>query len=164
MLEIITGLSVLVFALAAVWFGRPFLRRLGRAQALTFLVGIHILRYSALLGLLGQQKGDQSGASLLPGVIGDLIGAAIALVTVFCLHRGWRLGVILSWVLVAETIGDFVGVSYRQAVNPTVGDPSGVVSLVVGYLVPLLIVSLPLIVWQLISRRREPLVAPRQSA
>jgi hypothetical protein len=152
MVEVIAVASLLVFALAAVWHGRSFLRRLGRANALIILLWIHCFRYSALFAQLGPNNSGKTG-----GVVGDLIGATIALVAVFTLHRRWRIGIVLTWLLVGETIADFALVFHHQAVSPNVGDPTGVLVLVIGFEVPMLIVTLPLIIWQLISRRQEPL-------
>ena len=50
-------------------------------------------------------------------------------------------------------------VLHRRAIEPLAAEPTGVLALVLTFLVPLIIVSLPVMVWRLASRRRRLRIA-----
>jgi hypothetical protein len=150
--------SLFVFALGAIWYARPLLNKMARADALTALLWIHVFRYTALFAISAQHEGFPiSNAAAFEIVAGDLLGATIALLGIFLLRLRWNLGVVFSWLVVLETLADAGFVVHRRAIEPLVAEPTGVLALVLTFLVPLIIVSLPVMVWQLVARRRKPL-------
>jgi hypothetical protein len=84
----------------------------------------------------------------------------LAVAAIVALRHASRVAVPMVWVLVVATIVDTV-LNISGGIRENLfGAASNVTWLVVGFYVPLLIVSLGLTVWQLYSRRREALVAP----
>ena len=153
--------SLVVFALLAVWFAVPFLRRLGRAEALIAIASIHLFRYVTLLTYSAKHDGYPiSDLAAAEAVIGDVVGAAIALVTVgFLQARRQCLSLAFSWLLVIATATDFAVGIHRKAAEPLWGAASGVTWLILNFYVPLLMISLPILVWQLCARSGEPFSA-----
>ena len=91
------------------------------------------------------------------GPIGDVAGATIALVAIFALRYRLRLGIALAWLLGAETVFDTV-TNIRGGVREhLMGDASGTTWLILVFYVPLIIVSVVLLVWQLSTRNGEAL-------
>jgi hypothetical protein len=65
------------------------------------------------------------------------------------------LAIPLAWLLVAETTIDTI-INIRGGIRENLmGAAGGVTWLIIGFYVPLLIVSLVLIIWQLYTRRGE---------
>jgi hypothetical protein len=151
-------ISLCIFALGAIWYARPLLRSMTRADALTALLWIHVFRYTAIFAISAQHEGLQiSNTTLYEIVTGDLVGALIALLAIALLRARRGLGVILAWLVVVETLADFAFQAHRRLLEPLLQEPTGVLALVLTFLVPLVIVSLPLLAWQLTVRRNEPL-------
>jgi hypothetical protein len=149
--------SLIIFATAARWYVAPRLRTLSRADALTPLVWLHAFRYVALQAFSAQHAGFPiSDRGLTEIVVGDVIGAIIALATIVALRRRAPVAIPLAWLLVAETVFDTV-TNIRGGVHENLlGAATGVTWLILGFYVPLLIVTVALIAWQLYSRRGEP--------
>jgi hypothetical protein len=161
-------LSIAIYGLLAILYVAPALKKLERGAALSWLVGLHVFRYCVLYVYLAQREGynitDRAAAGL---VVGDLAGAAIALVAVILLRARLRLGIAASWLVVAATLADIVAGLYQRSIDPPHGPPSGTWWLIFSFYAPALFVSLPVLVWQLVTRRREALAggtshAPRQ--
>jgi hypothetical protein len=153
--------SLLVLVVASFWYVAPFLRRLERTQALTVLLWVHVFRYIALVTISAQHDGYPiSDAAVQEIVIGDLTGAAIALFSILLLRARSSLGLVLAWVLCLETILDFAVGIHRKIIEPSSAEVHGVLWAVLVFFVPAVIVSVPLLIWQLYSRRGEPVAAP----
>ena len=90
-------------------------------------------------------------------VIGDLVGWALALVILFCLHSRLRLSIALIWLLVIETVLDFGSGTLSYIRAGTIGDLNGAPWLIVAFYVTTVEVAVGLTIWQLITRRGEPL-------
>jgi hypothetical protein len=150
--------SLAVFTLLAVRFAAPFLNRLGRAQALIAIASIHVFRYVTLATYSAKHGGYPiSDIAAIEAVVGDVVGAAIGLVTVGVLHARWyRLGIACSWLLVFATTADFAVGIHRKALEPLWGAASGLTWFILNFYVPLIMVSLPVLVWQLCARYGEP--------
>jgi hypothetical protein len=150
--------SLVVFALAARWYAVPWLNGRPRAEALTALLWVHVFRYVALQIFSARNGGfpiSATGAHEI--LLGDVGGAAIAFATIVLLRRGASFGVALSWLLAAET-GYDTFTNIRGGVREhLMGAASGVTWMILVFFVPAVIVSAILIVWQLLSRRGEPL-------
>ncbi|UVK52828.1 hypothetical protein DBIPINDM_006261 [Mesorhizobium sp. AR02] len=149
-------LSLIVFGTIAIWYVAPWLRTLGRAEALTVLLWIHVFRYVALQAVSAQKAGFPiSDGGLMEIVVGDVAGAVIAFATIAALRYWVRLAIPLAWLLAAETIVDTF-LNIRGGIHESLmGAASGVTWLILGFYVPLLVVSLTLIVWQLFARRGQ---------
>ena len=122
------------------------------------LLWIQAFRHVALQIFSAQQFGfavsdyarDQIAAS-------DLIGMLLAVATIVVLRYHWRFAVVLVWLLVAETALDLVYTSFLGVQERLYASASNLTWLIVSFYVPLLWVNLGLIVWQMYSRRDEPL-------
>jgi hypothetical protein len=151
-------LSLLVFGTIAIWYVAPWLNGLGRAEALIALLWLHVFKYVSLQGFGAQRDGFPiSDGELLHIVVGYLSATLIALAAILALRRRARLGITLAWLLVAETIFN-TGTIIRGGIEEhALGAARGVTWLIVCVYVPVLMVGLVLLIWQLISRRAEPL-------
>lgn len=150
-------LSIGVYGLIAWWYVAPGLKRLSRRDALTAILWVHVFRYCVLYIFVARREGyGISDTALTELVVGDLAGAALGLVAIIFLRLRFTVGVLLSWLVVAATIADFaIGIYTRQG-DPPRGDAAGPWWLIFVFFAPAVLVSLPLLIWQLVSRRREP--------
>jgi hypothetical protein len=151
-------ISIVAYSFIAWWYVVPSLRKLGKGQALTALLWVHVFRYIVLYLYVAQREGyaisDNAVAEL---VIGDLAGALIAAVGIILLRLHSRLGPALAGLVVLVSIADMAGGAYLRSTEPPRPDAGGVWWLVFVYFAPLILVSLPLIVWQLYARWGESL-------
>lgn len=150
--------SLVVFSLAAGWYLVPWLKAQSRSRALTALLWPHVFRYVALQVFAAQQAGfpisDSARDRLL---IGDLAGAVLALSAIAALRARapWSVG--LAWALLLETAYDTTA-NIRAGIHEHLfGLARGVSWLVVAFYVPIIVVGLALVAWQLWSRRGEAL-------
>jgi hypothetical protein len=150
--------SLVIYGFLAKWFIAPWLKTLGRADALIALAIVHLFRYVALITFSAQHDGYPiSNVAAGEAIVGDVAGAVLALAAIWALRRRWRLGIALSWLLVIETVVDIVVGVRRKSLEPLWGQASGVTWVMLNFYVTLIIVSVPLLVWQLYSRRGERL-------
>ena len=154
--------SLVVFTTVGIWYVAPWLRTRNRADALIALLWVHVFRYVALQLFSAQQAGFPiSDAGRDQIVYGDLAAAALAGGAIISLRYRSRISPILVWLLVIETVIDVVrnvrNVGMREHL---VRFENGVEWMITSFYIPLVVVSLGLIVWQLVSRRRERLGAP----
>jgi hypothetical protein len=149
-------LSLVVFATMAKWYVAPWLNSRGRADALIPLLWIHAFRYIALQAFSAQRDGFPiSDGGLMEIVVGDVAGSVIAFAAIVALRYRARLAIPLTWLLVVETATDtFLNIRGGMHEN-LMGAAGGVTWLILGFYVPLLMVGLGLIVWQLYTRRGE---------
>ncbi len=149
-------LSLIVYGTMARWYVAPWLKTLRRADALIPLLWIHVFRYVALQAFSAQRDGFPiSDGGLMEIVVGDVAGMVIALATIIALRYRARLAIALAWLLVAETSVDTF-LNIRGGIHEhLMGAASGVTWLILVFYVPLLIVSLALVIWQLFARRGE---------
>jgi hypothetical protein len=154
--------SLIVSTLLAIWYYVPWSLRVTRRDALLALLWLHVPRYITLILFSAQHDGYPiSNRAALEAVVGDVAGAAIALLSIIAIqslpsaHR--RIGIWLSWILATETTADMIVGILRKAHEPLWGKAAGVTWLILDFYIPVLMVSVPLLVWQLISRRNEPL-------
>ena len=150
--------SLIVFGLAGLFLLPARLKRLGRADALIALLSVHVFRVLALFTIQAQRDGYPiSNIAVTEIVVGDLLGAAIALAGILLLRGGARLGVLLSWLVIVETVVDFAVGIHRKTIEPLKVDVTGPLWPILAFFVPLVIVTLPFLAWQLVARRKEPL-------
>ncbi len=155
-------LSFVMFAIMAVWYVAPWLATRQRAEALIPLLSVHAFRHVALQIYSAQQFGfavsDRARDEIAGG---DVTAMVLAVISIVALHYRVRLAPVLIWVLVAETIIDLVNATIAGVREQLFATASGLTWLILTFYVPLLWVSLGLIVWQLYSRRQEPLALAR---
>ncbi len=159
--------SLIIYVMMGVWYFAPWSRTRGRADALIPLLWVQVFRYVALQIVSAQQAGfpiSDSGRDHL--VYGDLFGAILATTTIAALRYRARLSIPLVWLFAAETVFDIVSNVSRGVRERLLGVANGTTWFVQSFYVPLVIVTLGLIIWQLYSRRGEPLaphLEPRTS-
>jgi hypothetical protein len=151
-------ISVFVYALVAKWYVVPWLSTLKRADAIIALLWVHVFRYAALMTFSAQRDGFPiSNEGLFDIVIGDVAGAAIALVAIIALRYRIRFGLAFAWLLAVETIFDTV-TNIRGGVREhLMGAAGGTTWLILVFYVPAVVVSVILLIWQLSTRRSEML-------
>jgi hypothetical protein len=151
-------ISLFVYALIAKWYVAPWLAGLKRADAIIALLWVHVFRYVALMTFSAQRDGFPiSNDGLFEIVIGDVAGATIALVAIVALRYRAGLGIALAWLLTAETIFDTV-TNIRGGVREhLMGAAGGTTWLILVFYVPLIIVSVVVLLWQLSARHGEAL-------
>jgi hypothetical protein len=148
--------SLFVYGAIARWYVVPWLQRRHRADALIALLWVHVFRYVALQVFSAQHDGFPiSDRGAMDIVAGDVAGAIIAFVAIVLLRNRLRAGVVLAWLLVAETVYDTVD-NIRGGIHEhLMGAASGVTWMILVYFVPMVVVSLVLTAWQLYARRGE---------
>ena len=136
----------------------PWLKRLDKRQALTAHLWIHVFRNLTLYLPVAQHEGYAiADQTLRVVVIGDLTGAVLAFAGIILLRLGSRLGPVFATLVLIASIADFaIGAYVRSQVGQ---DPeaTGVWWLVFVFFPPLVLVTLPLLGWQLYQRRGEVL-------
>ena len=155
--------TLLVFIVIARWYVAPWLAARERAEALIALLWIHVFRYVALQIFAAQHEGFPiSVGGALEIVIGDVGGAVIAFAAIVLLRQRAFAGVILCWLLIAETATDTF-LNIRGGVEEhLMGAATGVTWMILVFFVPAVVVSLGLMAWQLVSRRNEALAEEPQ--
>jgi hypothetical protein len=151
-------ITLLIFIAVARWYVAPWLARRERAEALIALLWVHAFRYVALQIFSAQREGFPiSMGGALEIVIGDVGGAIMAFAAIVLLRQTAFAGVMLCWLLVAETVTDTF-LNIRGGIEENLmGAATGVVWMILVFFVPAVVVSIGLLVWQLISRRHEAL-------
>jgi hypothetical protein len=91
--------SVVVFAIVAVWYVWPYLTKLSRNSALIPLLWVHVPRYVGMTLLVtGMVDPKLPREFLSSAAYGDLLEAAMALLSIFALRSNRRVAVPLVWV------------------------------------------------------------------
>ena len=153
-------ITILVYGLIAWWHIAPGLTRLSRADALTAVLWVHVFRYCVLYIFVAKREGyGISDVAMTELAVGDLAGAGLAMVGIAFLRLRLSMGLFMAWLVVLATVADLAAGIYIRRSEPPRGDATGVWWLIFVYFAPAILVSLPLLVWQLLSRRKEPLKA-----
>jgi hypothetical protein len=149
-------ISIVVYALLAWWYVAPRLRQLGFAQSLTVLLWIHVFRYCVLYLHVARQEGYAiSDAAVTELVVGDVAGALIASLAIVALRLHLRVGLALAWLVIVVTVGDAAAGFYQRSIEAPRADAVGVWWLIFVFFAPAVLVSLPLLGWQLVTRRAQ---------
>lgn len=163
-MQLVQLISIAIYTLIAIWYVVPSLRKLGRAEALTAVLWVHVFRYLVFYLFTARKEGYAiSDPAALELVIGDLGGAAISLAAIVLLRFRIPLGVAFSWLLVLETIADLLAAIYYRRAEPPRPDAIGPWWFVYAFFGPLILVSTVLLVWQLIARRSERLTHSQEA-
>lgn len=93
------AISLVVFALVAVWYVWPALTKMSRNAALVPLLFVHVPRYVGMTLLVTGVVDPKLPKDFLnSAAYGDLIAAALALASVVALRSDWPLAIPLVWV------------------------------------------------------------------
>lgn len=153
-----TSISFVVFVLFAVWHAGPWMNSRPLAIALSVPLWIHAFRHVALQVFSAQQFGFRIPDGLARQIAwGDVAGGVLALVALWLLRSRSRAAIPVIWLFVVETVVDFVNASVISIRERTSETAHALTWLILNLYVPLLVVSLGLLVWQLVSRRGEDL-------
>jgi hypothetical protein len=155
-------ISLVVYSLIAIWYVAPWLKKLEKRQALTAPLWVHVFRYLALYLLVARRDGYAISDQVLNVVvIGDLTGAVLALAGIIFLRMRSRLGPFFAAMVLIASIIDFAVSTYVRSHHGQDPEATGVWWLVFVFFAPLVLVSLPLLGWQLYQRRGETLSIPK---
>jgi hypothetical protein len=157
------ALNMFALIALAIWFVVPKLRNTGRAKALMALTSVHLGRTLCLEIYSSQDAGMKMANNIRDQiVVGDLLGWVLALIILFCLAWRLRFSVVLIWLLAIETVVDMGSGTIALIRAGTIGDVNGTSWLIVAFYLPVVQVAVGLSIWQLITRRSEPLFAAQK--
>lgn len=150
-------LSLVVFALLAVWIGRPALNRLDAPEALFWLTVPHAFRH---IGMVFQVPGV-----VAPGMpetfsraaaYGDLAACLLAIATLVALRRRWGMMIPLTWLFTVVGVADLANaLSHIEAV-PHFGSTWYIPTM----FVPLLLVTHFMTIARLVAGNRTKSAGP----
>jgi len=153
-------LNMLAAIAMAVWYVVPRLRKLSRVEALMALTAVHLGRTLCLELYSSQDAGLKMADAIRDQiVIGDLIGWALALIILFSLHSRLRLSIALLWLLAIETFVDMGLGTVSLIRDGSISGINGTSWMIVVFYLPIVQVATALSIWQLITRRDEPLTS-----
>lgn len=145
----------------AVWYAVPWMRQRPAAVAIAACLWVHVGRIVALQIFSARRFGFEIPLAAAHQIAwGDVLGACLALLSVWLLRRRTAAAVPLLWLFVIETAvdltyGSVLGIRYRA--TATAHDLTWVI---LNFYVPVLWGTLVLVAWQLTTRRSELLGAP----
>jgi hypothetical protein len=90
---------------------------------------------------------------------GDALSALLAFATIIALHYRAPIGVVFAWVFSAVGIADLLSAMAGGVQANLFAKAAGTTWFILTFYVPVLWLSHVLIIWQLLSRRNEPLSA-----
>ena len=91
--------SLIVCGLVAVWYAGPALAKLSRNSALTVLLFVHVPRYVGTTLLVPGMVDPKLPTDFVSSAAyGDLLEAALALVSIMALRGHWRIAIPLVWL------------------------------------------------------------------
>jgi hypothetical protein len=148
--------NVVAFALIARWYVAPRLNRFPLAEALTPLLLLHLTRVVGLTILVpGIVDPSLPRSFATPAAYGDLLAAALALVSIGALRTGSRGAPIVVWIFSAEGIIDLVNAFVQGSLVDLPLRPIGTAWFIFTALVPALLVSHVMIVARLAQHARQ---------
>jgi len=154
------ALNMFALIALAIWFVVPKLRDTGRAKGLMALTSVHLGRSLCLEIYSSQDAGMKMANNTRDQiVVGDLLGWVLALIILFCLAWRLKFSVFLIWLLAIETVVDMGLGTIALIQAGTIGNVNGTSWLIVAFYLPIVQVAVGLSIWQLITRRNEPLFA-----
>ena len=101
--------SCLVCVIVVAWYVWPRLTQLPRNSALIALLFVHVFRYVGMTELVtGMIDPKLPGEFVSSAAYGDLLEAALALLSIFALRSNWRFAIPLVWVANTWGFGDLL--------------------------------------------------------
>jgi hypothetical protein len=154
--------SLLSYAMAitiGVSYVAPVVRHRPLADALTVLLWFHAPRYIALQIFSAADIGGLDAATTAQRTIafGDVVTSALAILAIWALRRPFRTGRTLAWLAAIVGTADLVNATVVGIDNDITATASGWTWFVLALYVPILWVTAVMLLWQLTSRRGEPL-------
>jgi hypothetical protein len=154
--------SLLSYAVAitiGVWYLAPVVQRRPLADALTVLLWFHVPRYIALQIFSAADVGglDASTTAQRTIAFGDVATSALAILAIWALRRPFQAGRTLAWLAAIVGTVDLVSATVAGIANDITETASGWTWFVLAFYVPILWVTAVMLLWQLTSRRAEPL-------
>jgi hypothetical protein len=151
------------WGMVAKYYIWPKLRSLQRADALRPLLVLHSFRFIGL-GMLvpGVASLDLPSAFAHPAAYGDLIAAALALLSLLLLSR--RAGIVLAWIFNVWGSADLLNAFYQANNAGLVPGQLGVTYFLPAFVVPLLLITHGLVFRILLQQQGEPEVQASQRA
>jgi hypothetical protein len=160
-----TSISFVIFILVAVWYAAPWMNRRPLVVALSVPLWIHAFRHVALQVFSARQFGFHIPENLASQIAwGDVAGGVLAVVALWLLRSRSRAAIVVIWLFVVETVVDFINASVISIRERTSETAHALTWLILNLYVPLLVVSLGLLVWQLVSRHSEALFGDEATA
>jgi len=91
--------SIFVFGVVTAWYVWPALIKMPKNTALIALLFVHVFRYVGMTELVtGMIDPKLPGEFVYSAAYGDLLEAALALLSIFALRSNWRFALSLVWV------------------------------------------------------------------
>lgn len=143
-----------VFGLVATWYVWPLLNKLSRNNALIALLFVHVFRYVGMTLLVSYMIDQNLPKEFVSSAAyGDLLEAALALVSIFALRSNWRFAIPLVWVANVWGFADLLnGVRGVVQLNVPAFD-LGSIWFIYTFYAPLVIISHVMIFWILLDSR-----------
>lgn len=158
------ALTAIIFSFAvhltiAKWYLSPALKQRPLKDAIMLLLWFHVGRYVALQLYSANQIGhlDIGTAGLNIIVFGDVVVAIAAFITLWSLHLELSVGRWLIWLVPVLGVVDAFLASTTAVAENFIASMSNLAWFILVFYVPLLIITELMLIWQLYSRRNEPL-------
>ena len=154
--------SLVTFAIAitiGVWYLAPAVRRRSLADALTVLLWFHAFRHVALQIFSAAEVGglDAPVSAQRTIAFGDLTTSVLALVTLWALRRRLAAAWPMAWLVAIVGIADLFAATIVGVSEKMTETASNWSWFILAVYAPFLWVTAVMLVWQLVSRRGEPL-------
>ena len=147
--------AMLLFTLIATWYWAPRLTRLPLRAALTPLLLLHLSRTLGLTFLVPTVVDPGLPRDFaIPAAYGDLIAAALALLSIVAVRAGWRIAPAVVWIFTVEGVADLVNAFVQGARIQLPAYHLGPAWYIFTVLVPALLVTHVLIAIRLTRRTR----------
>ena len=153
---IATALAFLFAAVFAVWHVVPWMRQRPAAVAITACLWVHVGRIVALQIYSARRFGFEIPLAAAQQVQwGDVVGAGLALLSIWLLRHRSVAAIPVVWLFVVETVldlayGTVLGI--RHHATETAHDLTWVI---LNFYVAVLWVSTVLVAWQLVTHRNQ---------
>jgi hypothetical protein len=146
-----TTLSLVVFALLAVWYVVPRIRHLTLEAALAPLLFVHAFRYTPLTLLVpGQVSADVPHDVASSIAYGDLASAMLALLALLMLRFRVRGRIASVWVFSVVGLLDIAMAIVHGVIAHLYEYDLGFNWYILNYYVPMLIVTHVVVIWRLL--------------
>ncbi|MEM7345558.1 MAG: hypothetical protein AAF485_15055 [Chloroflexota bacterium] len=151
-----TLVGFVAIGLLSFWYVKPYVVKQPLSLALTILIVPHVFRYMALQLFSAQATGlviSDAGRNFI--AYGDVAAAILALIALGAIHRQASWAMPAVWLFAIFGVTDLtlaVGQSLIERLSETSGP---LLFLVTTIYIPILFMSLALLFWQLLTRRKE---------
>lgn len=156
LLNLQSTLSLVGFALIAMWYIAPRLKKMELNDALVVLALIHVFRYTPMTLLVpGQVSADIPSDVVHTIAYGDLISSLLAFVAVLFLRYRWTGALVVAWLFNLVGFAD-IGMALVQGVGARLYEYElGFNWYILTYYVPVLIVTHIMMIMRLIKGNKK---------